>query len=738
MTVSRARPTEFPVIMPNQPFRGNEISHRGSRPKSLIWRKFAVMLASILLTVWAIREMFEVLSVSGLTILEWTLLVIFTINISWVCFAFVNASFGFIVAIRSIFSQKPKICQQSILQVRTVIAFPIYNEDVEKIFATVLATARSLSNAPGYFECFILSDTNTPEIALQEEAAFERLRHLAPSDVEVRYRRRTINRHRKAGNIRDFVTRWGGRYDYMIVFDADSYMERETILGLVSAMQAAPKTGLIQTLPELVGAKTLFAHTQQFASTLYGPVLGRGIAWWAQKEGNFWGHNAIVRVRALAEAAGLPEIPGRAPFGGAILSHDFVEAALLRRAGWNVEIRPEFTGSYEQGPPTIIDLVARDRRWCQGNMQHMAVLLRTRGFTRTSRFHLFTGIFSYLSSPLWLLFITVGMLLSLQNSFMLPSYFGDDASLFPTWPVIDSERSLNLFIVTMSILFAPKFYGLFYGILHPVWRKSVGIWRTVLGFLSETFLSVLTAPVMMVTQTSAVISILVGRDSGWSPQQRGENGYTFWQTFRHNIPATVLGVVLTGSALAISPIYAAWLAPATVGLILSAPVSYWTAQRSTGSGAALVSPSDVNIPAAFQMAQNAQSDFAHLKASRLISLLLDQRAQQERLYIVDPYWPLERGEVHAPLALARARLEKAVSVQDYVLSLSRAEKMALLNSSKDLQNITFRFFSIRTADRRSLWPAGPSSGPGTGLAGQTVEEKRMARMGSSGDLKSED
>lgn len=709
----RARPTEFPVSMPDQQF-GTIPETRAGRPKSNMWRKLLVLTASVFLISWTTSEMFNVLSVNGLTLLEWVLLAIFAINISWVCFAFVNASIGLVAAVVSLGRPVPAPAFSRIARARTVILFPTYNEETEHVFSTVLSTARMMSGAPGTFECFILSDTNDPEVALQEEAGFERLRQQAPLDVEIRYRRRTINKHRKAGNIRDFVTRWGGRYDYMIVFDADSYMDRSAILALVDAMESAPRSGLIQTIPQLVGGESLFARCQQFAAALYGPVLGHGIAWWAQKEGNFWGHNAIIRIRALAEAAGLPEIPGRAPFGGTILSHDFVEAALLRRAGWNVEIRPDIAGSYEQGPPTIIDMVIRDRRWCQGNMQHMAVLLRTRGLTATSRFHLITGIFSYLASPFWLIFIVIGMLLSLQNSFMLPTYFGDGASLFPVWPVIDSERSLRLFGVTMGILFAPKLYGLLYGLASAYWRRTVGMGRTVLGVISEVLISVLIAPILMATQTGAVISVLLGRDSGWSPQKRTEGGYSFAATLRHNAPATALGLVLTLSAIAISPVFAAWLAPATIGLILSAPLTYWTARRSAGRAArrlgALVSPCEIEPPESYLASQQAHDAFYALQPQRLSSLLVDRNAQRKREYLVDPYWPLGRYEVHEPLALARARADRTSSVYDYVNALPRAEKMALLNSCTDLQTLSFRFMSHRRPDpSRRDWIATGSA-----------------------------
>ena len=692
MITFRARPAEYPIAMPDQAFKtGPTVNHRA--PKSQMWRKVIVFSLALLLAAWATIEMYNVLNVSGVTVLEKVLLAVFSLNISWIAYAFVSSTIGFLAALAGLLPA-PKATTAPATQMiagRTVVVFPIYNENVERVFATVEATAESLANAPGRFECFILSDTNDPEIALEEEAAFERFRSRIATGSMVHYRRRTMNLHRKAGNIRDFITRWGGRYDYMIVFDADSFMERDTLIELARRMDASPATGLIQTIPQLVGGRTLFARTQQFAAALYGPVLGSGLAWWAQNEGNFWGHNAILRISALANAAGLPEIPGRAPFGGSILSHDFVEAALLRRAGWNVQIAPELGGSYEQGPPSIIDLSIRDRRWCQGNMQHMAVLLKTRGLTFTSRMHLIIGIFSYLASPLWLLFITVGMLLSLQNMFLTPAYFGETAALFPSWPVIDSERSLQLFSATMAILFAPKLYGLIYGLASPRWRRTVGPVKTAMGVVAETLISVLLAPVMMVEQTTAVYRVFTGRDGGWNPQARESNEYTLSDTFRHHAPAIVLGVVLTVSAFAISPIFAAWLAPATIGMLLAATLSWWTGRTRSGDFALrmnlLESPEERDPPQSYLDSVASRPAYQGLSAPSLANLFSDRNLRNRRTHIVDTHWPLAHSEVHTPLAIARARANRVSTIGEYITALEPKEKLALLNSPGDLDAV---------------------------------------------------
>ncbi|MBN8772313.1 MAG: glucans biosynthesis glucosyltransferase MdoH, partial [Thiobacillus sp.] len=270
---------------------------------------------------------------------------------------------------------------------------------------------------------------------------------LGDDNAPLYYRRRRRNIARKAGNIADFCKRWGGGYDYLLVLDADSLMEPTSIIELARRMEADRDAGLIQTVPRLVHGKTVFARLHQFASRIYGPAIATGLAWWVGGEGNYWGHNAIIRRRAFTEAAGLPDLPGKAPFGGHILSHDFVEAALIRRAGWTVKIADDIQGSYEETPPSLVDFAIRDRRWCQGNLQHVGVL-PARGLHWVSRFHLVSGILSYLASFLWLLLIAAGFGLAVQAYFTPPDYFSDPHQLFPTWPQIDSVLQLRLLALT--------------------------------------------------------------------------------------------------------------------------------------------------------------------------------------------------------------------------------------------------------------------------------------------------
>ena len=492
-----------------------------SSPRGIGVRRLLVVGGAVALTAAATREMVFVLGVNGLTPLAYFILLLFVSLFGWIALALTSGICGFVSVLAG--GGRELSAEDSVLPLagRTALLMPIYNEAPARVMAALEALHGEVANlgATAKFDFFILSDTRDPDAWIAEEAAFLMLRQRTGGSIY--YRRRAQNTERKAGNIASWIASWGGAYDHFLILDADSVMTGEAVLRLAAAMERTPSAGLLQTLPVIVGSRTLFARMQQFAGRLYGPVIAHGITWWHGSEGNYWGHNAIIRTRAFAEAAGLPTLPGRKPFGGHIMSHDFVEAALLRRAGWGVHMLPVLSGSYEEGPPSLADVSVRDRRWCQGNLQHAAVL-PTRGLHWVSRLHLMMGIGAYGTAPLWLVFLLAGILLSLQSRFVLPDYFPAAPSLFPAWPVVDPVRSRWVFILTMSVLLGPKLLAALAGILRER-RAFGGALRIVAGVLIETILAGLIAPVAMLTQSAAVVSILSGRDGGWSPQ-RHEDG----------------------------------------------------------------------------------------------------------------------------------------------------------------------------------------------------------------------
>src|SRR5215203_1848107 len=356
---------------------------------------------------------------------------------------------------------------------RTTVVMPVYNEQTARTFAAVQAIRESIeaTGLGARFDYFILSDSTDPNAWIAEERAFLALRERSGPNARIYYRHRSKNHHRKAGNIADFVSRWGGAYENMLVLDADSLMGGDCIVRLAAAMEADPDAGIIQSLPLIINRNTLFARLQQFAARVTGPVIAAGLSVWMGRDGNYWGHNAIIRTAAFAAHCGMPDLSGKPPFGGHILSHDFVEAGLMRRAGYSVYMLDDITGSYEESPPSLIDLAARDRRWCQGNLQHMRIIT-ARGLHPATRQHFATGVFSYLASPLWLFQLLVGLTLALQAHYIRPEYFTDEFSLFPAWPLFDAERALALFAGTMGILLAPKIFGMVVVMRDPAARKA--------------------------------------------------------------------------------------------------------------------------------------------------------------------------------------------------------------------------------------------------------------------------
>jgi membrane glycosyltransferase len=322
---------------------------------------------------------------------------------------------------------------------------------------------------------------------------------------------------------------------------------------------------------------------QQFAGRVYGPVIAQGIAWWHGAEGNYWGHNAMIRTEAFAQQAGLPHLSGRKPFGGHILSHDFVEAALMRRGGWAIHMVPGLPGSYEEVPPSLTDVAVRDRRWCQGNLQHAAVLLRGRGLHWVSRLHLLMGIGAYITAPLWLLFLLTGMLLSLQSRFVRPEYFPPGRTLFPRWPQMDPTLAKWVFVGTIGVLLAPKLFGwIALQFDAPARRGCGGTVRSLISLLLETVIGGLIAPVAMLIQSADVVSILLGRDSGWNAQRREDQLTPIAAIARAYAWHTVFGLALAAIAFAVSPALMLWMSPVLLGLLLAVPLAWGTASTAAG------------------------------------------------------------------------------------------------------------------------------------------------------------
>lgn len=687
--IESGMPEERPGDMPAQSLhifnRENmRTPHNANGCRSHAWRRWLVLGSALLLSLWGINEMRAVLAVGELTFVEYLVLVLFSLTFSWITVAFSSSIVGFLYVL----SRRTSVSEpcKAPLNGRTAVLMPTYNEAPERIFASIESMAAAIGEAGegGAFDWFIISDTTDPDIALTEEVAFHTLRQRVGKTVNVYYRRRRQNIARKAGNVADFCRRWGVHYDHLLVLDADSLMEADTMLELARRMEADPDVGLIQTIPKLINGTTLMARLQQFATQVYGPVVGTGLAWWTDKEGNFWGHNAIIRTVAFMSAAGLPDLKGAPPFGGHILSHDFVEAALIRRAGWSVVIAADLGGSYEECPPSMIDLAIRDRRWCQGNLQHSRVVT-AKGLHWVSRTHLLTGIMSYLSSPLWLMLIMVGLILALQAQFIRPEYFTDEFSLFPSWPRMDAARALTLFLFTMLILFIPKTLGFIAYLMNgPLRRQSGGFFRLIISFVVEVILSALIAPIMMLIHSGAVMSILLGNDSGWNPQRRDDGSLPIKSLiYRHRWHMAV-GVFLTVAAYFNSLALLAWLSPAIAGMLLAVPLSMLTSSWRIGATVKkwgiLRTPDETQKPAIRQAMEDLQMVYEEAvnHSPDLISMASDPRWYAVHLALIDRMPSRPRGKVDAIEATAAMKIREATSVSEAVGYLNQREQALVL------------------------------------------------------------
>ena len=725
-------PDEIVTPMPMQDLKRWQAADgmRGARhPWMARARRALVFTATLALTVAASYEMYQVLNVSVMTTLQIALLIVFTITFAWIALPFVSGLVGLIALWRGGSTSGitiPPRHPPPTLMTRTVLLMPTYNEAPERIFAGLQAIYESLNDigALAHFDFFILSDTTEPEVWLAEEVGFWELRRRTGGGARIFYRHRPKNIRRKAGNIADFCQRWGARYDHMVVLDADSLMTGEALVQLAAAMEAHPQAGLIQTLPLVVNRNTLFARAQQFAARLYGPIIAAGIAYWHLADSSYWGHNAILRTKAFMAHAGLPDLPGQPPFGGHILSHDFVEAALLRRAGWQIYLVPEITGSYEESPPSLIDFAERDRRWCQGNLQHSKVV-PAHGLYWLSRLHLAMGIMSYLASPIWLGFIALGLLLALQAHFLRPEYFPKDFALFPTWPVFNPERAVRLFVGTMGVLLAPKLFG--YVLLctnRPLARRYGGVFRAGLSVLFETVLSALMAPVMMAMQSAVVVGILTGRAVGWTTQRRDDGSIALGAVARRHRSHTAGGIVLGLAAYIISPSFLAWLSPVVIGLVLAIPISAATARQELGRLVRrlglLVTPEESDPPAVLHRANQLAGELATMRHKGTDALeWMASDAQLRALHMVMLRTVPERrkGEYDVDLLLGLAKLHDAASIEEASSLLSSREKLAVLGNQAGLERLS-QLATVRgvhsdavTSSRNPLGPHPPISPP---------------------------
>ncbi|MHA7777547.1 glucans biosynthesis glucosyltransferase MdoH [Roseibium sp. M-1] len=554
--------------------RGPEISGRGvpgnSVPQSGIWatvsRRLAMLLIAVCLTTAASYMFAIVVQSDGFDWLDVVRIGLMTIAAFWLAWGGCIALFGLL------FPPEDYPGSQRRHQGRTAILMPIYNEATGPVFARLEAIMQSVARLPtaDRFHFFVLSDTTKLDVAEKERQAYQRLLARRQAGGHLFYRRREQNIGRKAGNIADFLQTSGGAYEFMLVLDADSLMDGATIQEMVRRMEADPRLGLLQSLPQIIGLNTLFGRLLQFATGLYGPYFARGLAAVQGGEGSFWGHNALIRTRAFAASCGMAALTGKPPFGGHILSHDTVEAALLARDGWKVRLDPDLTGSYEEAPANMVDYAKRDRRWCQGNLQHSRILAAPR-FRFWSRISILQGIFAYLASPIWLLFLLASLAAPLVAS--RPVYF-DGHSPFPVFPHPETTTALALLFGLVALLILPKFLLVARALLGGRTSDFGGAGRLALSFLLEILLTSILAPIHMMFHCRSVFQVMTGADSGWPAADRDDGSLPLGAAFSATWWMSIAGTAATAFSHYYVPELFYWLLPITLPLVF-APLLVW-------------------------------------------------------------------------------------------------------------------------------------------------------------------
>ena len=690
-------PAEAPLVMEAQDLECPPQDRLKRRSNAAVrYARFVALTVTVGVTSYGVYQMLQVVRFASMTFLQGLMIFFFAVSLGWIAFAA-----GSVLAGVSKRRELPPRGAKG-ANALTALVMPVYNEDPIRVTAGLQAMAESLAQmaSNGRFEIVVLSDSTDADAWVREGIAIDRLRKALESIMPVWYRRRWKNTARKSGNVEQFVERWGARYEHMVVLDADSLIDGATLLALSDYMQSDPELGILQTAPQLIGATTFFGRLQQFAACVYGPVITRGLAAWSGDDGNYWGHNAIIRISAFAHCCGLPQLRGRKPFGGFVLSHDFVEAALMRRAGWKVCMATKLTGSWEESPPSLIDMAVRDRRWAQGNLQHSKII-GSAGLSAASRLHLGIGIMSYLASPLWLVLLGIGFALALQAHLIRPEYFSHDFQLFPTWPRFDVELMMDLFWFSIFVLLIPKMIGLVRALFSKrIRRGSGGVIGVAASVLLEVALSALYAPILMMVQSAHVFDVILGRDSGWKPQRR-DGGSTWLEAWRYHRKHMIVSMVTAVIVWFLSPPLLAWVSPALLGLFLSVPLSHASGSRTFGRALARVAllrtPEEIDPPAVVARRQQLAADAQALPADGMRYLARNREARLAHVHGNLPRPADPRGRPDPAAFTAEQKLMDARTLDEALEWLTPIERVEVVGCARLLDQLALLADTSRPA-----------------------------------------
>ena len=538
------------------------------------WRRrlFAALVGATVIAAAAL--MVRTLSVGGFDGTDAALTLLFGLTLPWTAIGFWNALIGLIL-MRTAQDPARAVCpplvdaqHRSPIEESTALLCCIRNEDARTVGRNLDLMIESLVDAgvADRFAVFVLSDSDWPEVIAAEEARIGALAERWQGCLPVTYRRRADNPGYKAGNIRDFCERWGADFDYMLVLDADSLMSAETVLRMVRTMQATPRLGILQSLVVGLPSASAFARPFQFGMRLGMRSYSIGSAWWQADAGPYWGHNALIRTAPFIANCELPRLPGEGPLGGWILSHDQVEAVLMRRAGFEVRVMPAEGGSWEENPATLTEFIRRDLRWCQGNLQYLK-LLRLPGLHPVSRVQLLLAILMFAASPAWVALMLLGLV----------------RMAYDAGPVYEPATGRVLFLLVMTMIFAPKIASLIDALATASGRRRFGGAVRLLGSsVADAVFATLMAPIMAIAHTVFMAGLPFGRAVVWGPQRRALHWVRPGLALRRLWPQTLAGIAAAAWCAAFGAGSALLFSPFVAGALLAVPITVLTSLPALG------------------------------------------------------------------------------------------------------------------------------------------------------------
>ncbi|MHB2165976.1 glucans biosynthesis glucosyltransferase MdoH [Alsobacter sp. R-9] len=576
-------------------------------------RRLIVTLLNVVTYLGLAYAMVKVLGAGGWTVIDALMLLCFLLAAPWSVLGFWNSVIGLwlLHATRNPWKEAAPFLEAELdpqpLSIRTAVLLTVRNEDPARALARLRIVKESIERTGegAHFAYFVLSDTSDPTVAAAEELAFAQMKASDPHPARLTYRRREVNTGFKAGNVRDFCDRWGREYELMLPLDADSLMDGETVVRLARIMQAYPRLGILQSLVVGLPSRSAFARLFQFGMRQGMRPYTMGSAWWAGDCGPFWGHNAMVRIAPFIEHCHLPVLPGKPPLGGQILSHDQVEATLMRRAGFEVRVLPQECGSWEENPPTVLEFTRRDLRWCQGNMQYWR-LVGLPGLYPMSRFQLAWAILMFLGIPAWTLMFALAALKPFETA--------DLAGGYP------AGLALFVYLAFLVMFLAPKLAGSLDVLLTPggVARYG-GRGRFLAGVAAELVFSFLVGAVTTLRTSLFMIGLLFGKSVTWNGQARDAHALSWATALAGLWPQTLFGSTVILLLAVGSPTALWWGLPLLIGFPLAIPFAVFTADPALGAALARMGlcaiPEEISPPPEVLALGQGDADDAVLQAA---------------------------------------------------------------------------------------------------------------------------